>query len=165
MRTRFEVAAHLSADELVVRYRASCDPVERSRWQMIWLLVLGRSLSEVAVVTGYSTRWVREVVRRYNEQGPESLSDRRHANTGSAPLLDAEGRTALKAALALPPPDGGLWSSAKVAQWIAARTGREQVAAQRGWDYLKRTGHSPQVPRPRHVRAANAEAKAAFQKR
>jgi hypothetical protein len=76
MRTRFEVAAHLSADELVAHYRASCDPVERSRWQMICLLVLGRALSEVAVVTGYSTRWVREVVRRYNEQGPEGLSCR-----------------------------------------------------------------------------------------
>jgi hypothetical protein len=43
MRTRFEVAAHLSADELVARYRGSCDPVERSRWQMIWLLVVGRT--------------------------------------------------------------------------------------------------------------------------
>ena len=165
MRTRFGVAAHLSADERVVRYRASCDPVERSRWQMIWLLVSGWLLGEVAAVTGYSTRWVREVVRRYTEQGPEGLSDRRHAKKGSAPLLDAEGRTALKAALDLPPLDGCLWSSAKVAQWIAARTGREQIAAQRGWDYLKRTGHSPQVPRPRHVRAAVAEAKAAFQKR
>ena len=148
----------------MVRYRAARDPVERGRWQMIRLLVVGRSLREVAEVTGYSTRWVREVVRRYNEQGPDGLADRRHANPGAAPLLDAEGRAALEAALAEPPPEGGRWTCAKVAAWLADRTGREKVPAQRGRVYLRRTGHSPQVPRPRHVRAADAAAVAAFQK-
>jgi transposase len=163
-RTRFGVADHLGAAELAVRYRAARDPVERGRWQMIWLLVSGRSLREVAEVTGSSTRWVREVARRYNEQGPDGLADRRHANPGAAPLLDAEGRAALEAALAESPPGGGLWTCAKVAAWIAARTGREAVPAQRGWVYLRRAGYSPQVPRPRHVRAADAAAVAAFQK-
>jgi transposase len=164
MRTRFTVADHLGAEELAARYRATRDPIERSRWQMIWLLVAGRSLQEVADVTGYSTRWVRELVRRYNEQGPEGLADRRHANAGAAPLLDADGRQALEAALAKPPPEGGQWTCAKVAAWIAARLGREKVPAQRGWAYLRRTGHSRQVPRPRHVRAADPAAQAAFHK-
>jgi transposase len=163
-RTRFGVAAHLGAEELAVRQRAARDPVERDRWQMIRLLVAGRSLAETAEATGYSTRWVREVVRRYNEQGPEGLADRRHTNPGAAPLLDADGRAALEAALAEPPPEGGLWTCAKVAAWIARRTQREAVPVQRGWVYLRRTGHSPQVPRPRHARAADAAAVAAFQK-
>ena len=59
MRTRFAVAAHLSADELAARYRAAGDPVRRSQVQMIWLLVAGRPLAEVAEGTGYSTRWQR----------------------------------------------------------------------------------------------------------
>lgn len=164
MWTRLSVAAHLSAEGLAARYRAARDPVERSRLQMVWLLVSGRSLSEVAEVTGYSTRWVREVVRRYNEDGPDRLADQRHGNRGAEPLLDVEGRAALETALAEPPRDGGLWTSAKVARWIGERTGREHVAAQRGWDYLRRLDYSPQVPRPRHERAADAEAKAAFQK-
>jgi transposase len=164
MRTRFAVAAHLSADELAARYRAADDPVLRSQLQMIWLLVAGRTLAEVAEVTGYSTRWVRAVVRRYNEGGPDGLGDRRHGNRGGDPLLDEAGRAALTATLRKPPPEGGLWTSAKVAAWIAARTGRERVAVQRGWDYLKRTGHSRQTPRPRHARAADAAAQAAFQK-
>jgi transposase len=164
-KTRFGVADHLGAEEVTVRYRAARDPVERGRWQMIRLLVAGRSLAEVAEVTGYSTRWVREVVRRYNEQGPEGLADGRHANPGAAPLLDADGRAALEAALAQPPPEGGRWTCAKVAAWIARRTGRETVPAQRGWVYLRRAGYSPQVPRPRHARAADAAAaRAAFQK-
>jgi transposase len=164
MWTRFSLAAHRNAEELAVRYRAARDPVERSRWQMIRLLASGRSLREVADVTGYSTRWVREVVRRYNEGGPDALADRRHTNPGAAPLLDADGQRALEAALDDPPAEGGRWTCAKVAAWIARRTGRERVPAQRGWAYLRRTGHSPQVPRPRHVRAADPAARAAFQK-
>jgi transposase len=161
-RPQFGVADRLGLEELAVRQRAARDPVERDRWQMIRLLVAGRSLAETAEVTGYSTRWVREVVRRYNAHGPDGLVDGRHANPGAAPLLDAAGRAALEAALEQAPPEGGRWTCAKVAAWIADRTGRGTVPAQRGWVYLRRTGHSPQVPRPRHVRAADPAAVAAF---
>lgn len=168
-RARFGVADHLGLEGLTARYRAARDPVERGRWQMVRLLVAGRSLAEVADVTGYSTRWVRAVVRRYNADGPDGLADRRHANPGAAPLLDADGRQALEAALDDPPAEGGRWTCAKVAAWIARRTGRERVPTPRGWAYLRRTGHSPQderarVHRPRHVRAADPAAQAAFQK-
>jgi transposase len=164
MGTRFAVADHLGVAELAARSRATRDPIERGRWQMIWLLVAGRSLREVAAVTGYSTRWVRAVVRRYNADGPEGLADRRHANPGAAPLLDADGRQALEAAPKKPPPEGGQWTCAKGAAWSAARLGREKGPAQRGWAYRRRTGHSRLVPRPRHVRAADPAAQAAFQK-
>src|SRR5688500_17193633 len=164
-RTRSGVAEHLGIEEVTARQRAARDPVERDRWQMIRLLVAGRSLADVAEATGYSARWVRVVVQRYNEQGPEGLADRRHANPGAAPLLDADGRAALETALEQAPPEGGRWTCAKVAAWIADRTGRKTVPAQRGWVYLRRTGHSPQVPRPRHVRAADpAVAQAVFKK-
>ena len=161
-RTRFGVADRLGLEELAARRRAAHDPVERDRWQMIRLLVAGRPLAETAEATGYSTRWVREVVRRYNERGPDGLVDGRHANPGAAPLLDAAGRAALEAALEQAPPELGRWTCAEVAAWIADRTGRETVPVQRGWVYLRRTGHSPQVPRPRHVRAADPAAQAAF---
>src|ERR671929_169334 len=42
---------------------------------------------EVAGVTGYGRRWVAEVMRRYNEGGPEGLGDRRRGNAGAEPLL------------------------------------------------------------------------------
>ena len=106
-RTRFGVAEPLGREEVTARQRAARDPVERDRWQMIRLLVAGRSLREVAEATGSSTRWVRAVVRRYNADGPDGPADRRHANPGAAPLLDADGRAALEAALAQPPPAGG----------------------------------------------------------
>jgi transposase len=142
------------------------DPVERSHWQMIWLLVSGRPLGEVAAVTGYTTRWIREVVRSYNTDGVSAVADRRHANAGAAPLLDAAGQAALAAALHEPPLDGGRWSGRQVAAWIAAWLQRPpgSIAPTRGWEYLRRLGYTPQVPRPRHAKAADVAAQAAFQK-
>jgi winged helix-turn-helix protein len=45
---------------------------------------------------------------------------------------------------------------------MSERLGRP-VAVQRGWDYLQRLRHSPQVPRPRHIHADPA-AQARFKK-
>ena len=136
MWTRFTVAAHLSADELARRYRAARDAVERSRWQRIWLLVAGRSLGEVAAVTGASTRWRREGVRRDNADG-------------AAALLNAAGQPALEAALQKPPPDGGRWSGRQVAAWIARWRHRPpgSVAPARGSATRRRCrGHGTRTP-------------------
>src|SRR5919206_3697624 len=154
-------AAHLSPAELGQRYRAARSPVQRSHLQIVWLLSQGRSEREVAQVTGYGRRWIAEIMRRYNEGGPDGLGDRRRRNIGAKPLLSAGDEAALRAALAAPPADGGLWTGPKVAAWMSARLGR-RVWPQRGWDYLKKLGHSPQVPRPRHAKAASAEQQAAY---
>jgi transposase len=158
-----DLAARLSPAELGQRYRAARSPVERSHLQIVWLLSQGRSEREVAQVTGYGRRWIAEIVRRYAEGGPDGLGDRRRGNAGAKPLLGAEAEAALRAALAGSPADGGLWTGPKVAAWMAARLGR-RVWPQRGWDYLKKLGHSPQVPRPRHAKAASPEEQAAYKK-
>jgi hypothetical protein len=147
------VAGHLSTEELGRRYRAARDRVERGHLQVVWLLAQGRSRGEAARVMGLSGVWVAEVVRRYNAGGAEGLGDRRRGNAGARPLLGAEDEAALRAALAAPPADGGLWTG----------PGRK-VWPQRGWDYLRKLGHSPQVPRPRHAKAASPEAQAEYKK-
>ena len=157
------VAGHLSAAELGRCYRAARDRVARGHLQVVWLLAQGRSRGEVARVMGLSGVWVGEIMRRYNEAGPDGLGDRRRGNAGAKPLLDAGGEAALRAALGAPPADGGLWTGPKVARWMGARLGRE-VWPQRGWDHLRRLGHSPQVPRPRHARAASPEERAQYKK-
>jgi transposase len=55
-------------------------------------------------------------------------------------------------------------NSRKVGEWIEARTGKAlSNKKQRGWEYLRRLGNSPKVPRPRHAKADEAE-REAFEK-
>ena len=153
---------HLSLDELEQRYRRAGDPVARSHWQIVWLLVGGAPTTEVSRVTGYSVNWVREVARRYRVDGPAGMGDRRHTNPGAAPLLDGLQQEQLRRALGGPAPDGGLWTGRQVAHWIGATLGRP-VDPTRGWEWMRRLGFTPQRPRPRETRADPA-AQAAFTK-
>jgi transposase len=162
MARKLVLPPHLPVEELERRYRRARDPVARSHWQIVWLLARGEPTAAVCRATGYSPNWVREVARRYREEGPAGLGDRRRGNPGAAPLLDPAGQGALREALAGPAPDGGLWTGRKVAGWLAARLGRP-VGEQRGWEYLRRLGFTPQRPRPRATRA-DPEAQAAFKK-
>lgn len=162
MPKQLAVSPHLPPADLEARYRRARDPIERSHWQIVWLLASGRSTAEVAAVTGYSVPWVRQIARRYAEGGSAALGDRRHTNPGAAPLLSPAQQEELRLALVGPAPGGGLWTCRMVATWIGARIGRP-VAEARGWEYLRRLGFSPQRPRPREVRAA-PEAQAAFKR-
>jgi len=162
MNKRIAVKAHLSIEELESRYRKAKDPVERSHWQIMWLLAQGKPSAEIAEVTGYCVAWIRTLAHRYNEEGTEGLGDGRHANPGGKFLLSSEQQRQLQAALEEPPADGGLWTGPKVSHWIEEQTGRS-VPPQRGWEYLKRLGSSKRVLRPRHAKA-DAEQQAAFKK-
>lgn len=156
------VPPHLTLDELEQRYRRSDDPVARSQWQIVWLLAGGASTAEVARGTSYSVNWIREIARRYREEGSAGIGDRRHGNPGAAPLLDATHQEQLRLALGGPAPDGGVWTGRSVAAWMSAAVGRP-VSAQRGWEGMRRLGFTPQRPRPRETRA-DPELQAAFKK-
>ncbi len=156
------VKAHLSIEAIETRYRKAKDPVERSHWQIVWLLAQGKTTKEIAEVTGYCLTWIRALAHRYNDEGPRGLGDRRHGNPGGICLLSQEQQAQLQQALEEPPADGGLWTGPKVARWIESHTGRK-VHPQRGWEYLKRLNYSKRVLRPRHAKADPA-AQEAFKK-
>ena len=125
-------------------------------------------MREVAGMVGYSEKWVREIAGRYEAGGVEGLGDRRHANPGAKEraLLDEEGQAELREALleGSPPPGGGMWNGPKVARWIEEKTGSEKVHVQRGWEYLRKVGYTPQVPRPSSAKGADASEREAFKK-
>jgi transposase len=101
----------------------------------------------------YYAYWIGRIARRYNQQGPAGVKDRRHQSRPSAPLLSAVQQDELVAALAVgSAPEGDRWSGRTVAAWISQRLGR-RVGRQLGWTYLRRLGARLQVPRPRHVQA------------
>ncbi|MCA1729254.1 MAG: winged helix-turn-helix domain-containing protein [Actinobacteria bacterium] len=153
---------HLDSKELENRYRKARDPVVRSHYQIVWLISEGKNTGEVMEVTGYSRGWIQQLARRYNTDGPEALGDRRHRNPGAGEraLLTAEQREELTEALKKPPSDGGMWNSRKVGEWIEGKTGKAVSKKQRGWEYLRRLGNSPKVPRPHHAKADKREQEA-----
>ena len=164
MPKKIKLVPHLSTEELEGRYRAAKDPVERSHYQIVWLIGLGKTTSEVMEVTGYGRNWIQRLARRYNAEGPEALGDQRHRNPGAVDraLLTEEQQRELSGLLEEPPSDGGMWNSRKVAEWIEEKTGRA-VRAQRGWEYLKKLDRTLKVPRPAHAKA-DPEEQEAFKK-
>jgi transposase len=162
MAQHLHVADHLSAEQLGARYRAASDPVERTHFQVLHLAKRGWRSAEIAEASGYSVVWVRKLVARYNEGGPEALGDGRRHNPGQARLLTPEQEAELERVLRTEKPaGGGLWTGPKVAAWMSNKLGRA-VAAQRGWEVLVRLGFRLLRPRRRHA-GADAEAQERFQ--
>lgn len=162
MGKRISIRADLVVKELEQRYRQAADPVARSQWQIVWLLAQGQPSEQVVELTGYSLTWVYHVARRYNATGEQGIGDGRHGNPGGPRLLSAQQLAELDRELEGAAPDGGLWTAAKVAGWIAARIGRP-VGIQTGWRYLRRLDWRRYAPRPQHAKADN-QAQDAFKK-
>jgi transposase len=152
MKKPISVKPHLSLEEVEARYRQAKDAVERSHWQIIWLLAQGKTTKEIQEFTGYCLAWIRSIAHRYNQGGPAALGDRRQTNPGGSFLLSPEQQAQLEQALEGPAPDGGLWTGRPVWARIQRATWRP-VHPQRGWEYLKRLGYSKRIPRPRHAQA------------
>ena len=155
---KLELELHLPSAELQQRYRAAHDAAQARRWQALWLFSQHQPIGIIATIVGLHRNSVRALIKRYNARGPDAVADARATNPGSRqPYLTAEQEDTLRAALALPHPDGGVWNGTRVARWIAQHTGRQRVYRQYGWAVLRRLGFSPQVPRPRHRQAAPPE--------
>src|SRR5918995_2076990 len=163
-RAMAHVADHLSVSALEQQYRSCTDATAARHLQAIWLLAKGHHIAEVSATVSFARRWVERLLARYNAQGPQALGDLRRRNGTSPSVLKPDLLDKLKDRLREPPPDGGLWTSPKVAAWMAAELELTRVAPQRGWEALKAMGWSVQKPRPRHPASATPADKAAFEK-
>jgi transposase len=162
---RLPVVRHRTARQAWAKYRACRHPVEKTRWHLVWLLLRAddpRTPAQAAAVVGVSVITARAVLRRWNADGPGGLADRRASNRGRPRLTDDQ-RAALFAALKTRPPDGGLWTGPKVAEYVRDRW-RVRVAPQTGWRWLVALGFTLQVPRPAHPRAADAPTRRRWKK-
>src|SRR4051795_1287727 len=163
-RAMARVADHLSVEDPEAEFRSARDPTATRHFQVIWLLARGHTIADVAAVTSFVPRWIEQLLARYNAEGPEALGDLRRPNGGVPSVLHPALLERLRARLEAPPPDGGLWSSRKVAAWMAGELGLAAVFPQRGWEALKAIGWSVQKPRPRHPASSTPEERAAFKK-
>ena len=81
MARQIRLHPHLSVDDLERRYRAAKEPNARSWWQILWLLSQGHTAVQIAAVTGYSAYGIGQIAKRYNEQGPAGMQNRRHTTS------------------------------------------------------------------------------------
>jgi Homeodomain-like domain len=82
MGKRIQVADHLTAEQLKDQYQHETDGRTRTHWQILWQIAVGKTAQEVADLTGLTVAWIREVVKRYNQHGPDAVGDQRHQNAG-----------------------------------------------------------------------------------
>ncbi len=90
------------------------------------------------------------------------LGDRRRGNGAKPRLLTPEMLARLQERVRTPPEDGGVWTSGKVAAFLAVELGLASVAPQRGWEALRAIGWT--IQRPRHAKAATPDEQTAFKK-
>lgn len=80
---------HLAADAVYAAYREEWEAVWHSHLQVIWLLLLGRTIAEVSGVAGLCERWIPKLMDRWNDKGLAGPGDRRRSKAGAEPLLDS----------------------------------------------------------------------------
>jgi transposase len=169
-RGRFFMAAAIGlrsdygADDLRRLAKASRDARQTRRLLALSVIYDGGSRTEAARIGGVTLQIVRDWVLRFNAEGPSGLVDRKAL--GKAPLLQAEHRAALAAAVeAGPRPylDGVVrWRLADLVQLLWERFGLS-VSRQTLGRELQAMGYAKLSARPRHY-AQDPEAADQFKK-
>lgn len=67
------LADTLSRNEIFDRYRQTRGGAARTHWQIIYLKSQGKHSQDISEVTGYSLSMIREIIIRYNEEGPDDF--------------------------------------------------------------------------------------------
>jgi|SRR5579864_3524759 len=160
---RIQLKSELRVEEIEQHYRNARDGVSRSQWQIIWLLAQGKRSEEIEAISGYSVKWIRILAGRYNREGAEGIGDKRAGHSGRKAELRVKQQIRLKALVVAAAERHENWNGRRVAAWLSEELGHP-VHVQRGYEWLRKLGFSPQVGRRQHVRA-NKEAQKAFKKR
>jgi transposase len=157
------IVGHLSNNELEARFEAAADAVAKSHFHALWLLSCGYEVEEVAEILSFSPRWVRALLKRYNEGGAEVLGDQRIHNGTKPTILTPEALALSRRGSRRHRTMAGC-GRGPIARWLAKFHGVRSIHDQRGWDALIAIGYSIQQPRPRHPDAATEEDRAALKK-
>ncbi len=164
MAAAIELRDDYGADDLRRLARSSRDAKQTRRFLALASVYDGGSRSGAAKIGGVTLQIIRDWVVRFNAEGPDGLLDRKAP--GRAPLLNAEQRAALAAAVdAGPKPylDGVVrWRLVDLVQWIWNEFG-VSISRQALGNELRAMGFRKLSARPRHY-AQDPEAIEAFKK-
>ena len=166
--TALRPAPHLSYQEINQRYKSAHNNRHQKYWNLIRLMAHPDepyAVTEAAKAVGFGQRWARQLVHRYNQQGPNGFYDQRKHNPGHKPWLTDQQKAQLRSAIMRGhTEDGSLWTNVTVRDWIEKQTGYRPTSKQTGLNYLRNLGFTIQSPRPRHTQAASPAEVATFKK-
>lgn len=164
MYTRQKLKQLHTAATLKKKWEEATSHTEKVRWHALYLWKTGVPTKTILLSLGRTGWWLQQTVHRFNTHGSKGVEDRRKGNGGHMALLTETQQQQLRTCiLEKSPPDGGLWTGPKIANWIRDITGKK-VHPHRGWKYSQRLGLSLIVPRPAHEEAATPAAQALFKK-
>ena len=66
------VADHLSVAELERCFVGCADLMQARHVQVIWLLAQGHTVGATSKVTAFGTRWIAQLLERYDASGPDA---------------------------------------------------------------------------------------------
>ncbi|MEL6182612.1 MAG: helix-turn-helix domain-containing protein [Myxococcota bacterium] len=142
MPKRLKLELHLTPEALKQHFKQAQEPTALRRWQVLYLVSQGWSTRAIAETTTYHPQTIREIVWRYNTDGPQSVADgRRSRSRRQPPLLSPEQLAELRQALTEADIQGHPWNGGDVTRWMSQRLGRP-IQPQRGWDYLQKARSS-----------------------
>ncbi|WP_034342655.1 helix-turn-helix domain-containing protein [Deinococcus misasensis] len=135
-----KIQPHLPLRDIQHRYKNCPSIKEKMRWQVIWLMSKHPdfTVQHIAEITGFTEVWVRKIVHRWNEDGPNGLMDgHRHNPGGKRKSLSDEQAEVLQKALLDAPPGGGRWTANTISEWIENHL-QVKMHPVTAWSYVKR---------------------------
>ena len=97
-RRRLPITPHLPPEQIARRYRSCRQGVEKTHWQVLWLMTRPEeplTPAQAAHQVGLTAGRVRTLSKRWNAEGPVGLADRRALTDGGHPELTPEQQATL----------------------------------------------------------------------
>ena len=147
---------HLTTEEMKTKFYNCQRAQEKLRWQALYLISKGEKRGHIIRRLGRTQGWIANLVKHYNQEGESAVLNKKIGQLKSSRRVSAELAIELEAALRQRAPDGGIWTSNKVATWIQEKTG-EKTHPTTALRAMHRLGFSLQSPRPKHNKRATEE--------
>ena len=152
-----QVVAHFSNADLQKNLSLSRDSPGHSRWQIIYLIQVGKMSSAelIAPLVNLSVHSIYKIVEHYNHSGASALRYKKKGGRRRS-LLDLDQEASLFSSLETLASKGLIKTANDIRTVVERKTGKT-VSDDYLWDLLHRNGWKKKMPRPHHPKRSKEE--------
>ena len=152
-----QLSDHLSNGEIQTKLSESSDKETRSRWQIIYLIQVGKinSANLLAQVVNLSVHSIYKIVEKYNTGRKDSIICKPRGGRKRALLSQVE-ETALFVSLKQKAVEGLIKTANDIRSIVELRVGKV-VSEDYLWDLFHRNGWKKKMPRPHHPKRSHEQ--------